>query len=230
MHYDGAGGYSGGGSENNWKNAVNGNGGGEDSTSLTAGSGGGGYYTAGHGERAKALGSSAVGGQCGGPCQAGPLDNIKWYKDVCGSGGASGSGGEIKYQKKENIFAFNGDMITNGDYTSTYYEYNKDGTQTTTKLKVYEREDLNGKKAKFIPAKIFAQSGTIRTTYTTNQGEYTLSKVKTGEKLPNIAKNVGEVVLVIATNEIPDNPTTGYTNPLTPELKNQGIGSRSSGI
>ena len=118
-------------------------------------------------------------------------------------------------------------MITNGDYDTTYYEYNKDGTQTTTELNVYEKDDLNGKKVKFIPTKIFAQSGIIRETYTTNQGAYTLAKVKTGEILPKIAENYNEVVCIKATNEILDNPTTGYTNPLTPELKNQGIGSRS---
>ena len=87
MHYDGAGGFSGGGSENNNKSGVNGDGGGENSLSLVAGSGGGGYYTSGKGERAETLRASRVGGQCGGPCQEGIQDNdkIRWYKDVSGS-------------------------------------------------------------------------------------------------------------------------------------------------
>ena len=119
-------------------------------------------------------------------------------------------------------------MITNGDYDTIYYEYNKNGTQTTTQLKVYERDDLNGKKIKFIPAKIFAQSGVIRATYRSNQGETDLSKVQIGTK-PAIANSYYELQNVLATNET-NTPTTGYTNPLTPELKNQGIGSRSSDI
>ena len=139
-------------------------------------------------------------------------NGIRMYQVL---GGNSGSGGEIYYSNIENIFAFNGD---------------KDGTQTTTKLNVYEKKDLGGKTVKFIPTKIFAQSGIIRATYTTNQGVYTLSKVKTREELPEIAKNYDEVVAVKATNEISNNPTTGYTNSLTPELPNQGIGSRSSDI
>ena len=154
-------------------------------------------------------------------------NGIRMYQVL---GGNSGSGGEIYYSNIENIFAFNGDMITNGDYDTIYYEYEKDGTQTTTKLNVYEKKDLGGKTVKFIPTKIFAQSGIIRATYTTNQGVYTLSKVKTREELPEIAKNYDEVVAVKATNEISNNPTTGYTNSLTPELPNQGIGSRSSDI
>ena len=140
-------------------------------------------------------------------------------------GGYSGAGGEVYYSKSENIFAYNGDMITNGDYTTTYYEYNKDGTQTTTKLKVYERDDLNGKKIKFIPAKIFAQSGVIRATYRSNQGATDLSKVQVGTK-PAIATSYYELQNVLATEET-ETAVTGYTNPLTPELKNQGIGSRS---
>ena len=140
-------------------------------------------------------------------------------------GGNSGAGGEIYYSKSENIFAYNGDMITNGDYTTTYYEYNKDGTQTTTKLKVYERDDLNGKKIKFIPAKIFAQSGVIRATYRSNQGETDLSKVQVGTK-PAIANSYFELQNVLATKETKTD-VTEYTNSLTPELKNQGIGSRS---
>ena len=40
-----------------------------------------------------------------------------------------------------------------------------------------------------------------------------------------LQRNAGEVVLVLATDEIPNNQTTEYTNPLTKELPNQGIGS-----
>ena len=139
-------------------------------------------------------------------------------------GGNSGAGGEVYYSKTENIFAYNGDMITNEDYETTYYEYNQDGTQTDTKLIVYEREDLDGKKIKFIPAKIFAQSGVIRATYRSNQGATDLSKVQTGIK-PKIANSYFELENVLATAET-STEVTNYTNSKTPELKNQGIGSR----
>ncbi len=233
MHFNGAGGFSGGGAERNPLAGVNGNGGGQDKEQQQEqdrynGSGGGGYYTSGRGECASNIDSSIYGGMSGEPCHA--TNDTAWYKDVCGSGGASGSGGEVYYTISENIFAFNGDMVTDGDYASVIYEYEENGTQDTSKiLKVYERKDLDGSIKQFIPSKIFAQSGVIRATYTTNQGEYTLDKVKrqlsNDEKLPDIAKSRSEVVVVKATNKISNNPTTGYTNPLTPELPNQGIGS-----
>lgn len=229
MHFNGAGGFSGGGAESNALGGVNGNGGGQDKEeqegqNRPTGSGGGGYYTSGHGEWASKIRSSRCGGMSGEPCYA--SNETAWYKDVCGSGGASGSGGEIYYNISENIFAFNGDMITNGDYDSDYYEYDKDGDRIMgNKLAILKKQ--NGEK--FIPTKIFAQSGIIRATYTTNQGKYTLDKVKRqlsiGEKLPDIAKSNSEVVVVKATDEISNNSTTGYTNPLTPKLPNQGIGS-----
>ena len=140
-------------------------------------------------------------------------------------GGNSGAGGQIYYSKVENIFAFNGDMITNGDYDTVYYEYDKDGNQTKTVLRVYEREDLNGKMVKFIPAKIFAQSGVIRATYRSNQGETDLSKVQLETK-PAVATSYYDLENVLATEETSTN-VTRYINSLTPELSNQGIGSRS---
>ena len=193
----------------------------------------GGYFTCGNGLVADTVKTSVVGGQGGNPCYPGGTDELNWYKDYCGAGGNSGAGGYIQYSKQDNIFAFNGDMITIEDYTTTYYEYDKDGVQTNTVLNIYERKNLNGNTIKFIPTKIFSQSGIIRKTYTTNQGEFTLSKVirklNENEKLPDIAKKASEVVAVLATEET-KTAVTGYTNPLTPELKNQGIGSRSPDI
>ena len=43
--------------------------------------------------------------------------------------------------------------------------------------------------------------------------------------MPQIAREIDDVIIVKATNEILNNPKTGYTNPLTSELPNQGIGS-----
>ena len=227
-HQEGAGGFSGGGSDGNPKKGENGLGGGI-TTKTEAQASGGGYYSGGTGYSVTHKGFGKIGGQSGGPCSA-ATGSIYWYKDYFGCGGESGAGGEIYYSNKDNVFAFNGNMITNGDYNSAYYEYNKDGTQINeNKLNVVTKKNGN----KIIPTKIFAQSGVIRATYTSNQGKYTLDKVTrkldVGEVLPNIAKSYSECELVKATNET-ETAVTGYTNPLTPELKNQGIGSRSSGI
>ena len=91
--------------------------------------------------------------------------NTEWYRDFSGSGGTAGAGGQIYYKNLDKINAYNGDRITNKDYTTTYYEYSPDGTLTKEIAKVVQKQ--NGEK--FIPAKIFAQAGTIRATYHTNQ-------------------------------------------------------------
>mgnify|MGYP006988653597 FL=1 len=91
--------------------------------------------------------------------------NTEWYRDFSGSGGTAGAGGQIYYKNLDKINAYNGDRITNKDYTTTYYEYNLDGTLTKEIAKVVQKQN----EAKFIPAKIFAQAGTIRATYHTNQ-------------------------------------------------------------
>ena len=227
-HFDGAGGYSGGGAQGNPTNGVNGLGGGVSNVRDEDGTGGAGYYRAGAGPAVTRLNSARIGGQMGSPITRLKQNEgiLAWYKDICGSGGCSGAGGEIYYSNDNNIFAFNGDMITNGNYDTVYYEYDKDGNEIKgNELKVLEKQ--NGEK--FIPTKIFAQSGVIRATYTTNQGSYTLDKVtrelEEGESLPQIAKEIDDVIIVKATNEILNNPKTGYTNPLTSELPNQGIGS-----
>ena len=201
-----------------------------------SGCGGGGYYSTGYGVAILEVEQTSIGGRGGGPGMEQSVGNrppLAWYKDSTGDGGKSGAGGDISYSNTKNIFAYNGNMITNGDYTTTYYEYNKDGSQTTTILNIYERKDINGNTIKFIPAKIFAQSGTIRETYTTNQGQFTIDKItrklSAEEKLPEIAKCLDDVKIIKATDES-STTVTGYTNPLTPELKNQGIGSRSSDI
>jgi len=91
--------------------------------------------------------------------------NSEWYRDFSGSGGTAGAGGQIYYKSLDKINAYNGDRITNKDYTTIYYEYNPEGTLTKEIAKVVQKQ--NGEK--FIPAKIFAQAGTIRATYHTNQ-------------------------------------------------------------
>lgn len=91
--------------------------------------------------------------------------DYSWYRDFSGSGGSAGTGGKVYYYNLEKIKAYNGDRITNNDYTTQYYEYNADGTLTNKIANVLQR--LDG--TKFVPAKIFAQDGIIRATYHTNQ-------------------------------------------------------------
>ena len=78
-----------------------------------------------------------------------------------GSGGIAGKGGKIKISKNAKILAYNGDRITNNDYTATYYEYDKDGNKTSQALEVMKKQ--NG--SNFIPTNIFIQSGIKRAVY-----------------------------------------------------------------
>ena len=145
-----------------------------------------------------------------------------WFTDRAGDGGRGGSGGIIRYSRSCSIYAYNGDMVTNGNYDIDYYEYNKDGTiNTNSKLKKVIRKDNKI----IIPAKIFAQSGIIRETYTRNCGNFDFSKMETTLTKPSIATKWSEVVKVLATTEKSNNAVTGYTNPDGKCLANQGIGS-----
>lgn len=213
---DGAGGYSGGSDEHSYNPGVNGKGG----SFSNARSGGGGYYAAGEGPFNAEKGMGAVGGMVGAPFTGGG----NWYALPAGSGGTGGTGGTVSYSENAVIYAYNGDMITeeNFDYDSnTVHEYNKDGTETSNVLKFLIKK--NGDK--MIPAKIFAQTGICRATYTTNQGTYNLSKVKRvlapGETLPALATSYATVQAIRATDE-KSVTTTGYNNGY---MQNQGIGS-----
>lgn len=212
-HSEGAGGYSGGGAECNFQCGYNGSGGGIITGCL--GSGGGGYFTSGIGDSNAIKGTGSIGGQTGCPWNGGDRDC--WYANRAGSGGNSGAGGSIKVSSESAIYAYNGNMITNNDYETQYYEYNKVGTLTNNLLNVITKK--NGEK--FIPCKIFSQTGIIRETYTTNQGQFSLNKVKTGISLPSVANSYDSVVRIKATNEI-TTEVTGYNNGY---MLNQGIGS-----
>lgn len=170
-----------------------------------------------------------MGGQCAGPysgdCDGlypsrlpnSSNDNKGWYTNHSGSGGEAGKGGNIYYSDNCLIYAYNGNMITNGDYSSTYYDYSKDGIISGNLLNIVTK--FNGDK--FIPCKIFAQSGVIRATYTTNCAEYSLSKVAEGLEKPEVANSYDTVVCVKATEEKIIN-VTNYSNGY---MLNQGIGS-----
>ncbi len=217
-HCDGAGGFSGGGAEGNSTLGYNGLGGGKDDT-LELGVPGGGYFYRGRSVQNVKKGTGAIGGQGG--CSWGGGDKARWYSDRGGSGGNAGSGGIVRVSSQAQIFAYNGDMITNGDYETKYYEYNKDGTKTNQILNVITKQ--NGEK--FIPCKIFAQTGICRATYTTNQGQFSLKKITrtltNGETLPAVTNSYESLTAVRATDE-KNIAITNYTNGYKP---NQGIGS-----
>ena len=65
--------------------------------------------------------------------------NSEWYRDFSGSGGTAGAGGQIYYKSLDKINAYNGDRITNKDYTTIYYEYNPDIIQKEHLLKKLQR-------------------------------------------------------------------------------------------
>lgn len=103
------------------------------------------YYTEGYvstGGSSRALLIPAVGGQGG-------LD-YGWF--VGGSGGVAGKGGTIKVSNDARIYAFNGDRITNNDYTAI--DVNFDASEV-----------LTNKEGNFIEAKIYAQNGVLRPIY-----------------------------------------------------------------
>lgn len=95
----------------------------------------------------------------------GDSDSNTWYP-CSASGGVAGSGGNITVSENVKIYAYNGDRITNDDYSTEYYEYDKDGNLTTEKLNILKNK--NGEN--FIEATIFAQSGILRKVYVANCG------------------------------------------------------------
>lgn len=150
--------------------------------------------------------------------------NAMWGRDYAGSGGQAGAGGTIYYSKQSRIYAYNGNMITNNDYETIYKEYDKDGNLLSNVLTVITRTDINGNVIKFIPAKIFAQSGVIRATYKTNQHmtEEECNKYGVGffdiTQPPIWSSN-------IKVTEEKNTAVTNYRSPDTRTLINQGIGS-----
>ena len=119
------------------------------------------------------------------------------------------------------IFAYNGDRVTNGNYSTTYYDYAEDGAQMASTVNVITRKD--GKQ--MIPLKIFAQAGVIRTTYTTNSNEDELKKIVGGTTETHLAGTntnlLSQIKCLVATPRKTQTPipyNSDYAN-------NQGIGS-----
>lgn len=102
------------------------------------------YYTEGRAATSNARGTiiPEVGGQGG-------ID-YGWF--VGGSGGVGGRGGKITVSNTSTVYAFNGDRITNKDYTDINANYDASGV-------------LSNAKGEFIQAKCYAQSGILREVY-----------------------------------------------------------------
>lgn len=210
-HADGGGGFSGGSGENDIENNGYNGLGGQLSNTVNS-SGGGGYYTSAKGRFYSTSGIGKLGGQGGKWPYDGNNSGLGQFFNLAkaGDGGQAGAGGKIKYNDISKIYAYNGDTITNGDYSTKFYEYNLDGTKITNILEVLTKKDGT----KFIQTKIFAQTGVIRETYTTNLNTSEISKIQTGS-IPNLATGVGDAANVLATDRT-NTETTIY---------GQGIGS-----
>lgn len=149
-------------------------------------------------------------------------DTWEWYLDHSGSGGEAGAGGKIYYCDDYTIsklHAYNGNRITekNFDYTVDFYGYDATGAKLTTGTKYSVVTKQNGEQ--IIPAFIYAQSGTIRPVYKTNQHMTEAECSKYGCSYISAPNNSTQNVMIFAGNS--NNPTTSY---------GQGIGSGAGNL
>lgn len=150
--------------------------------------------------------------------------------DSGGDGGVAGEGGIIRVSSFAKINAYNGDMITNNDYVTEYFEYEYDGTITENKLDVLTRLDStsSGGEIKFIPTKIFAQDGILRPVYIYNfhWGETEYKTYDYWAKIlgDNIEKNSDENICQNNKKEIDNILLRKYSNDKINHFQ-QGIGS-----
>ena len=162
-HCDGAGGYSGGGAQYNVTNGKNGLGGGLASNPNAQSSGGGGYFSCGYGRVNTNLGFAAIGGQGSGACHWVNNTTKVWWNDHAGSGGTGGAGGNVTVSDKAEVYAYNGDMITEGTHDGIY-AYDKDGNKTAERLE----KVIKPNNQEIVPCQIFAQAGIKRDVYISN--------------------------------------------------------------
>ena len=147
--------------------------------------------------------------------------DIQYFMDHSGSGGDAGAGGNVYYSDASKIFAYNGDMITNGKYDQAF-DYDADGTQGPLITKKVKKEGTENEY--IIPAKIFAQEGIIRPKYDTNQH---MSDDEAKACGVDPCTGVDTTYIVKINDGNPDNPTTGYNNGFR---QNQGIGSGAGNL
>ena len=162
-HCDGAGGYSGGGAQYNVTNGKNGLGGGLASKPNAQSSGGGGYFSCGYGRVNTNLGFAAIGGQGSGACHWVNNTTKVWWNDHAGSGGTGGAGGNVTVSDEAEVYAYNGDMITEGTHDGIY-AYDEFGNKTAKRLE----KVIKPNKQEIVPCPIFAQAGIRRDVYIAN--------------------------------------------------------------
>lgn len=148
------------------------------------------------------------------------------------SGGKAGNGGDLKVSLQAQVYAYNGDRITNDDYTTPIYDYDKDGNKLSTTCYVLTKYNTSQKTS---PLKIFAQGGILRNVYYYNLNWG--SKPTTGwdyfyEIFGNqLEESVKDIVRPTKYSEAENHlirretliNLTGYTNPETHDC--YGIGS-----
>lgn len=168
--------------------------------------------------------------------------NIRW-SDSGGDGGIAGCGGIVKASESAVVNAFNGNRITQTDfnYSTTCFEYDKDGilldgNSGTSVEKATVIIQKNNESQKIVPTKIFIQDGILRGIYKTNTWWETKEgynakdfKLLFGED--KVAKDLDSVKVAEVETEMklicvrPEATCekTGYINPITGN--SQGIGS-----
>lgn len=149
-----------------------------------------------------------------------------------GSGGKAGNGGNVIVSTQATVYAYNGDRITDGDYTSPIYDYDKDGNRLLTKSYVLTKYNTATKTS---PLKIYAQAGILRNVYYTNldwgrkpttgwnyfygifgeQLEQSVKNIKRPTNFDEVENHLIRREQIIS--------LTGYTNPETNDC--YGIGS-----
>lgn len=175
---------------------------------------------------------SLPGGEGGHYCQVASYNGNTiygpWFNPS--TGGAAGKGGELKCGKDVDIYAFNGDRITNDDYETIAYDYSPTGEQLSTYCAV-----LNIDNKKFIETKIYAQQGILREIKATNvtwgnkdNSNLDYFTLMLGDRVTTKCKNMTMAYypedierFTVATQTTCD--TTGYVNPTTG--LSYGIGS-----
>ncbi len=136
-----------------------------------------------------------------------------------GDGGVAGKGGFVECSRESTVYAYNGDQITNEDYSSINYS---------------ERIKMQSGKTS-APLKIFAQEGILRAVYKYNSWwniqdgrNYGYLKELLGDKINETIKyeqtpTTSDDIKNLKVRDECSCDKSGYVNPIT--HKSQGIGS-----
>lgn len=222
-HANGGGGFNGGLHEQSVEGNISNNG--------ISTSDGASYYEKGVNLSTSGIADTGlVGGQGTSYCDNYGNTTNRWTKFVSGDGGAAGKGGNVKVSQNARIIAYNGDQITNGDYTSTYkYNVNfitnkiqnysgSETVKTNEKLEPINTTNVLSR-TKIIPTIIIAQNGICRETYHTDANDEDKKLIKITPYVKIAGNSYFTNYLATEAKKI---ATTGYKNGY---MENQGIGS-----